>query len=162
MGDVPSDKATAASAPDATAAVLTPLSDARVLTALCSLNKLRGKVLATSAGAFFVLDTTAPTEVDYAARTISKFVKDQPILGMERRDGLITIHRWITGVKGESLSPGFALDQAPGAIANIMAGTETIDQFAATHPDKVHTADLGRMKAYREIRRLLKEAKLQQ
>lgn len=154
----PGDSA-AASAESATVALLTPIPNGKVLAAICSLNSIGGKVIETGAGAFAVLNDTSEGAVDHAGKVISTFVKDRPMLAMERRGGHITIHRWTAGVKGESISPGFALDEAPGAIADLMMGTETIDGLAVTHPDKVHDANMGRVQAFRQLRKLAKEAK---
>ncbi|WP_152650580.1 hypothetical protein [Demequina aurantiaca] len=147
-----------ASEEKATVALLTPLPNGKVLAALCSLNSIDGKVIETGAGAFAVLDDTSEGAVDNAGKAISTFLKEQPMLAMERRGGHITIHRWSAGEKGESLSPGFALDQAPSAITNLMMGTENIEDFAVTHPDKVHDANMGRFKAFKELRKMAKEA----
>lgn len=142
-----------------TVALLTPIPNGKVLAAICSLNRIGGKVIETGAGAFAVLDDTSEGATDHAGQVISAFVKERPMLAMERRAGQITIHRWMAGHKGEQLSPGFALDDAPGAITTLMMGTETIDDLAATHPDKVHDANMSRVKAFRELRKLAKQAK---
>jgi hypothetical protein len=142
-----------------TVALLTPIPNGEVLAAICSLNKIGGKVIETGAGAFAVLDDTSEGATDHAGQAISAFVKDRPMLAMERRSGHITIHTWLAGVKGESLSPGFALDDAPGAILNLMMGTETIDDLAQSHPDKVYDANMSRMKAFGRLRKLAKQAK---
>jgi hypothetical protein len=142
-----------------TVALLTPIPNGKVLAAICSLNNIGGKVIETGAGAFAVLDDTSEGATDHAGQVISSFVKERPMLAMERRGGQITIHRWMGGERGEQLSPGFALDDAPGAITTLMMGTETIEQLAATHPDKVHDANMSRMKAFRELRKLAKQAK---
>lgn len=158
----PTGEAFEASAASATVALLTPIPNGKVLAAICSLNNIGGKVIETGAGAFAVLDDTSEGAVDHAGKVVSTFVKDRPMLAMERRDGHITIHRWTAGVKGESLSPGFALDEAPGAITTLMMGTETIESLAVTHPDKVHDANMGRVKALMELRKLAKQAKRDQ
>lgn len=142
-----------------TVALLTPIPNGKVLAAICSLNKIDGKVIETGAGAFAVLDDTSEGSTDRAGKVISAFVKERPMLAMERRGGQITIHRWLAGEKGEQLSPGFALDDAPGAITTLMMGTETIDGLAVTHPDKAHDANMSRIKAFRELRKLAKQAK---
>ncbi len=144
-----------------TVALFTPIPNGKVLAAVCAVNGIRGTVLETSAGAFAVLDDTSDGSTDTAGEVISAFVKQQPILAMERRAGQITVHRWLAGVKGASLPPGLALDQAPGVIVTLMSGTQTIDELALTHPDKVFTAQMGRLKAFRELRSLAKVAKKQ-
>jgi hypothetical protein len=42
-----------------------------------------------------------------------------------------------------------------------MTGAQTIDELAATHPDKVFDARMSRMKAFRELRKLAKQARQQ-
>jgi hypothetical protein len=142
-----------------TVALLTPIPNGRVLAALCALNKIRGQVIETSAGAFAVIEDTADGSTDAAAAAVSAFVKDRPIVAMERRGGQITIHQWLAGVKGKKLAPGLALDQAPGAITTLMMGTQTIDELAGTHEDRVYSANMGRFAAFRELRKLAKVAK---
>ncbi|GIG54311.1 hypothetical protein [Demequina activiva] len=142
-----------------TVALFTPIQNGRVLAAVCALNGVKGQAIETSAGAFAVLDDTTAGAVDTAGEVISAFVKTQPILAMERRAGQITIHRWQGGAKGDKLPPGLALDQAPGVITTLMAGTQTIDEIAATHPGKVFEARMSRVSAFRELRKASKEAK---
>jgi len=142
-----------------TVALLTPVPNGKVLAALCALNKIRGQVIETSAGAFAVIEDTSDGSTDAAAQAVSAFVKDRPIVAMERRSGQITIHQWLAGTKGAKLAPGLALDQAPGAIMTLMMGTQTIEELAATHEDKVYSANMGRFAAFRELRKLAKAAR---
>ncbi len=93
---------------------------------------------------------------------ISGFVKDRPILALERRAGQITVTRWEAGTAREKLAPGFALDDAPGAVVSLMTGAQTMDDLAAVHPEKVFDARMGRMKAFRELRKLCKQAQRDQ
>ena len=141
-----------------TVALFTPIPNGKVLAAVCALNGIHGRVLETSAGAFAVIDDTSEGSTDKAGEVISGFVKDRPILALERRAGQITVTRWERGVATEKLAPGFALDDAPGAVVSLMTGSQTIDELAATHPDKVFDARMGRMKAFRELRKLSKQA----
>jgi len=141
-----------------TVALFTPIPNGKVLAAVCALNGIHGRVLETSAGAFAVIDDTSEGSTDKAGEVISGFVKDRPILALERRAGQITVTRWERGVAKEKLAPGFALDDAPGAVVSLMTGSQTIDELAATHPDKVFDARMGRMKAFRELRKLSKQA----
>ena len=142
-----------------TVALLTPIPNGKVLAAICSLNKIRAQVIETSAGAFAVIDDTSDGATDAAGRTISTFVRDRPMLAMERRGGQVTIHQWLAGVKGKAVPPGLALDQAPGAITTLMMGTQTIDELRQTHPGAVFDATMGRFRAFRELRKLARQAK---
>lgn len=144
-----------------TVALLTPIPNGKVLAALCAINNIRAQVLETSAGAFAVIEDTSPLATDNAGRAISAFVRDQPMLAMERREGQITIHRWLGGQKGDTIPPGLALDQAPGAIVSLMTGTQKIEELAATHEDKVFDANMGRIKGFMQLRKLARQAKKQ-
>ncbi|WP_084104202.1 hypothetical protein [Demequina sp. NBRC 110056] len=144
-----------------TVALFTPIQNGRVLAAVCSLNGVKGQTIETSAGAFAVLDDTSPGAVDAAGQVVSAFVKTQPILAMERRKGQITITRWLGGQKGDTVPPGLALDQAPGVIHTLMAGTQTIEELSKTHPGKTFEARMGRFEAFKELRRASKAAKKQ-
>lgn len=145
----------------ATVALFTSIPNGKVLAAVCAVNAIKGKVLETSAGAFAVLDDTSEGATTQAGQAISMFVKTVPILAMERRDGQITVTQWESGESKGTLAPGFALDQAPGVIVSLMTGSQTIEQIAETHPDKVFDARMGRMKAVRELRKLAKQARNQ-
>jgi len=141
-----------------TVALFTPIPNGKVLAAVCAVNGIKGRVLETAAGAFAVLDDASEGSTDKAGEVISGFVKDRPILALERRAGQITVTRWEAGVAREKLAPGFALDDAPGAVVSLMTGAQTMDDLAAVHPDKVFNARMGRMKAFRELRKLSKQA----
>ncbi len=142
-----------------TVALFTPIQNGRALAAVCALNGVKGQTIETSAGAFAVLDDTSQGAVDVAGQVVSAFVKTQPILAMERRAGQITVRRWHGGVKGDTLPPGLALDQAPGVITTLMAGTQTMDEIALTHPGKVFPARMSKFAAFRELRKAAKDAK---
>jgi len=89
-----------------TVALFTPIPNGKVLAAVCAVNGLRGRVLETAAGAFAVLDDTSAGSTDKAGEVISGFVKDRPILALERRAGQITVTRWESGTAREKLAPG--------------------------------------------------------
>lgn len=143
-------------------AILTPIPNGKVLASLCAVNGLPGQVIETSAGAFAVLDDAAEGAADKAAEAVSAFAKGHPVLALERRAGQITVAKWEGGARTGTLPPGLALDQAPGAITSLLTGSQSIDELAATHPDKVYSARVGRVKALRELRKLAKQAKKQQ
>lgn len=142
-----------------TVAIFTPIQNGRVLAAVCALHGVKGRVIETSAGAFAVIDDTSRGATDAAGQAISAFVKQQPILAMERRAGQITIHRWLAGVKGDKVAPGFALDEAPGVITTLMSGVQTMDELAMTHPGKVFDARMTKLQAFKELRAASKAAK---
>lgn len=142
-----------------TVALLTPIPNGKVLAAICGLNRIPARVIETSAGAFAVISDTSEGAADAAAAAVSAFVKDRPMLAMERRAGQVSIHRWQAGQQGDSVPPGLALDQAPGAITALMMGTQTIEELSATHQDKVFDAPRSRWRAFRQLRSLARDAK---
>lgn len=143
----------------AIAALLTPIPSGRVLAAVCALNGTRGQVIETSAGAMAVLDDASPGAAETLAAAVSGFAKEHPLLALERRDGQVSVWRYQAGRKEASLPPGLALNEAPGVVTTVMAGSQTIDDLAHTHPDKVFSARMSRFKAFRELRKLAREAK---
>lgn len=144
-----------------TVALFTPIPNGAVLAAVCAVNGLKGRVLETAAGAFAVLDDASEGATEKAGQVISGFAAGQPILAMERRGGQITVTRWEDAEAREKLAPGFALDDAPGAVVSLMTGSQTMDDLAAVHPDKVFDARMGRVAAFRELRKFAKQAKSQ-
>lgn len=142
-----------------TAALFTPVPNGKVLAALCALNGAKGQVLENSAGTLAVLDDPSEEALDKAASAISSFAKERPLMALERRGGQITAYAYQAGVRGAKQPPGLLLNEAPGVVSTIMSGAQTIDEVAATHPDKVFSARMGRFKAFRQLRAAAKEAK---
>ena len=145
-----------------TVALFTPIPNGKVLAAVCAVNGLRGRVLETAAGAFAVLDDTSAGATEKAGEVLSGFVKDRPILALERRAGKLSVTRWEAGVAREKLAPGFALDDAPGAVVTLMTGAQTMDDLAAVHPEKVFDARMSRMAGFKALRKLSKQAQKEQ
>ncbi|WP_062522389.1 hypothetical protein [Demequina silvatica] len=138
------------------ALLLTPIPNRRFLTALCALHKVRGRVLETSGGPIAVLDDATAGSAQHAARALSGFVKGAEFLLAESRDGNVKVELWKAGAMERELPAGLALADAPGVVTTLLTGAQTLDQVAETHEQKVHSTDMGRVKAYRE---LLKETK---
>lgn len=145
----------------ATAALLTPIPNGKVLAALFGVNGLKGQVLENSAGTLAVLDDTSDSALHSAAAIISNFAKDSPLVALVRRDGQITAWRYFAGERGDTQAPGLILNDAPGVVSSIMSGAQTIEQIAETHPDKVFDAHMGRFAAFRLLRASAKLAKRQ-
>ena len=141
------------------AALFTPIPHGRVLAALCGVNSVKGQVIETSAGAMAVLADASADGLDGAARAVSMFAKDRPLLAMERRDNQITVWRYMAGQRGATVPPGLALNDAPGVVTTLMSGAQTIDDLAETHADKVFDAHMSRFRAFRELRKLARQAK---
>lgn len=142
--------------------LFTPIPNGKVLAAVCAVNGIKGQVIETSAGAYAALDDTSPGATDKAGEAISGFVKDRPILALERRDGQLTVTKWEAGRAVEKLAPGLALDQAPGVVLSLVTGAQTIDDLAETHPDKVFDARMGRVAGFRALRKLSQQAQKEQ
>lgn len=146
-------------APAQIAALFTPIPNGRVLAALCALNGIKAQVLETSAGAIAVLDDATPDSLHGAAHSVSSFTKERPLVAMERRDGQITVWKYSAGQRGETLPPGLALNDAPGVVTTLMTGAQTIADVAVTHADKVFDAHMGKLAAFRQLRKLSAQAK---
>ena len=132
-----------------------------MLAALCGINKVKARVLETSGGTLAVLADSSEQALDNAATAVSSFAKQSPLLAMERRAGQITIHTYTAGGRGKSLPPGLALSDAPGVVTTLMSGAQTIDDLAASHPDKVFDAPRGRLRSFWSLRTLARAAKKQ-
>jgi len=145
----------------ATAALLTPIPNGKVLAALFGVNGLKGRVLENSAGTLAVLDDSSDRALHAAAAIISNFAKDAPLVALVRRDGQITAWKYFAGERGDTQAPGLILNEAPGVVSTIMSGAQTIDQVAATHPDKVFDAHMSRIAALKLLRASAKLAKRQ-
>ena len=141
------------------AAIFTPIPNGKVLAALCSLNGVKATILETSAGAIAVLDDARPASMHAAAHSVSSFAKERPLLAMERRDGQITVWRYLAGQRGDTLPPGLALNDAPGVVTTLMTGAQSIDDLSDSHHDKVFDAHMSRFAAFRALRKLSKQAK---
>ncbi len=146
-------------APAQIAALFTPIPNGKVLASLCALNGVKATILETSAGAIAVLDVATPASMHGAAHSVSSFAKERPLLAMERRDGQITVWRYLAGQRGDTLPPGIALNDAPGVVTTLMTGAQSIDDVKATHEDKVFDAHMSRFSAFRALRKLAKQAK---
>ena len=101
----------------------------------------------------------APGRADQAATAVTAIQRDIILLTMERRDGQITVRRWAKGVKGEEIAPGLALDEAPEVVRGIMTGATTVEALADDQPDAVIRGRMGRVKAFRTLRKLTKETR---
>ena len=145
----------------ATAALLTPIPNGKVLAALFGVNGIKGRVLENAAGTLGVLDDASERDLHSAAAVISNFAKDRPLIALIRRDGQITAWRYFAGERGDTQAPGLILSGAPGVVSTIMSGAQTIDDIAATHPDKVFDARMGRLAAFKQLRASAKQAKRQ-
>ena len=142
-----------------TVALFTPVPNGKVLAAISALNGCRCDVVEVSNGTLAVMLDEREGAADRAARAVSVFIGDFPVLAMERRAGHLSVVRWQKGVRGESLPPGLALDRAPEAVVSLMTGAVTVDELIARDPSAVHSGRMGRWRAYWSLRKLSREAK---
>jgi len=145
-----------------TVALMTPISNADVLAAICALNGCRCDVIEFKQGTLAVMVDDREGLADRAAAGVSTFTKEAVLLAMERRDGLLTVVRWQGGKRGEELPPGLALDRAPEAVVALMSGAMTMEKFLAHVPDKVHSGRMGRWRAFWRLRRLARQGRREQ
>ncbi|WP_062465094.1 hypothetical protein [Demequina soli] len=141
------------------ALLLTPIPSPRFLTALCALTKVRGRVLETSGGPVAVLDDASPESAERSARAVSGFLKGSEFLLAESRAGNVRVQSWKGGAVAEELPAGLVLADSPGVVTSLLTGVQTLDQVAETHDEKIHSTDIGRVKAYRELLRETKALK---
>ncbi|WP_062518417.1 hypothetical protein [Demequina gelatinilytica] len=148
--------------PDATgevAVVMTPIPRAGFVAALCGLHKVRGQVLETSGGPIVVLDDASETAAVQSVRALSGFLKGAPFLLALARDGQVQMQEWRGGALTSRPAPGIALADSPGVVTTLLSGTQTIDQVAQTHQDKVRSTSMSRFAAYRALLKETKELK---
>ncbi len=141
------------------AALLTPIASGKVLAAICALNGSKCDVVEVPQGTFAVMVDPSPGRADQAATAVTSIQRDIVMVTAERHDGQVTVRRWAKGARGEEIAPGLALDQAPELVRNIMLGAITMDEVAATNPELVFPGRMGRVKAFRELRKLSKRAR---
>lgn len=148
-------------ASDAVVALLTPVANGQVLAAICALNRCRGDVVEVSAGTIAVMEDTAEGAADSAARAVSMLLQGAPLLALDHRGGQLTATRWQRGGRGDDVPPGLALDQAPAVVVSLVTGASTVEDVRRKEPSRVFDARMGRFKAFRQLRRLSRQAKRQ-
>ena len=98
-----------------------------------------------------MLDDTTVEGLDEAATAVSAFLKDQPLVALRTQSGQMAAARYRAGQRVEDVSPGMALAHAPSVVSTLMAGGQSIDDLAQSHPDKVFSARMGRVRALRDL-----------
>ncbi|WNM23326.1 hypothetical protein [Demequina capsici] len=140
-------------------AVFTPVMDQRVLAAVMAMGGCKGRVILTSGGSLGVLDDTSDEMAARVGQVVSNFVKEMPVVVLDRRDGQISAVQWLQGVRGQSLPPGLALDSAPGVVLTLLSGSQEFDEVAGLHEDKVADARMSKWQAFRSLRAIAKDAR---
>ncbi len=140
------------------AALLTPIASGKALAAICALNSSKCDVIEVPQGTFAVMVESDRGRADQAATAVSSIQRDIVMVTAERHEGQVTVRRWAPGVKGEQIAPGLALDEAPAIVRDIMLGITTMEEIAAANPEMVIPGRMGRIKAFRVLRKLLQAA----
>lgn len=140
-------------------AVFTPIMDQRVLAAVMAMGGCKGRVILTSGGSLAVLDDTSDEMAARAGQVVSNFVKEMPVVVLDRKDGQISAIQWTQGMRGQSLPPGLALDNAPGVVLTLLSGAQEFDEVASLHEDKVADARMSKWQAFRALRKIAKETR---
>ena len=140
-------------------AIFAPILNGKVLGALCELNGLKGRVLENAAGTLAVLDVHTPHAAVTAGRVISTYARGVQVLILDRRDGQLTVTLWRDGERQRDLPPGLVLADAPGVVLSLASGAQTMEDIAATHPDKVFEARRSRWSGFWALQRLARQAK---
>lgn len=142
--------------------LLAPIPNGQVLAALCQLNRLPCRTLENSAGTIAVFDDTSRETGEKAGKAISAHARGLQVVVLDRRDGQLTVDLYKGGAKTKSLAPGLALSDAPGVVLSLASGGQSLDEVAATHPEKVFEGRGGRWAAFRALQRLGKQAREEQ
>lgn len=144
------------------AILLTQVANGQALAALCALSGAKGRVIEITGGTVAVLDDASPEALDKAAAAVSSFAKGAPLVSIDRRGGQLTAWSYYDGVQGKKQPPGLLLSEAPSVVIALVTGTQTMDDLAADHPEKVHEARMGQLKAVWRLRRLAAKARREQ
>lgn len=141
--------------------IFTPIPNGKVLAALCQLNGAGGQVLENAAGTLAVLDTPDLAAGETAGKAVSLYARGLQIAVLDRRDGHLTVNVYVNGQHVKAVPGGLALADAPGVVLSLATGAQTVDEIAATHPEKVFSSRGSRWGAFWALRRLGREARRQ-
>lgn len=139
--------------------VFAPIPNGRVLAALCQFNGLKGRVLENAAGTLAILDDASPEASQKVGRAVSIYARGMQVAVLDRRGGQLTVDVWSGGEHQRSLPAGLVLADAPGVVLSLASGAQTMDDIAATHPDKVFAARGSRWGGFWALQRLARQAK---
>ena len=118
------------------AALMTPLKDASMLAALCSLCELAADAFPTASGAIAALHGTelggkvSPEAGESAAHKLTRALPGLPIVLLTRADGQLTASRYVNGQEAQQLAPGLLLSSAEDAVVDIFTGQLAPQQAA--------------------------------
>ena len=144
------------------ALLLTQVANGKALAALCALSGAKGRVIEITGGTVALLDDATPEALDKAASAVSAFAKGAPLVSIDRRGGQLAAWSYYDGKQGSKQPPGLLLNEAPSVVIALVTGTQTMDELAASHPERVHDARMGQLKAVWRLRRLAAQARREQ
>jgi hypothetical protein len=140
-------------------AIFAPIPNGKVMAALCQLNGFKGRVLETAAGTLAVLSDAKEGTGAKAGEVVSVYAKDMQVMILDRRGGQLAVDLYFAGHHTKSLPPGLALADAPGVLLSLASGGQTMDDLAATHPDKVFEAGGSKWSAFWTLQKLGREGR---
>ena len=110
------------------AAVLTPLKDANMLAALCTISDCEVDAFPTDGGVIAAIagkqlgGKVSPGAGESAAEKLSLLLPGLPIVLVTRADGQLTATRYVSGQAQEQIPPGLLLSSAEDAVVDIFTG----------------------------------------
>lgn len=110
------------------AVVVTQVAAAAPLAAVCSMAKVAVDVVPSSVGALAVLRD--PAEGAAAAEAISRMLRGNLVVQLERREGQVSALKWTDGVRGDELPAGLVLSDAPAVLEDLLLGTVDVADVA--------------------------------
>jgi len=106
------------------ALVVTQVAQPGPLAAACVLAGVAVDVVPSSGGAIAALrDPAAATE---GAAAISKLLRTNPVVLLERREGNVRAVRWTNGAAGEEMPSGLLLATGPGVLEDLLLGSVAV------------------------------------
>ena len=110
--------------PPTVAVVVTQVAAAEPLAAVCSMAKVAVDVVPSRVGALAVL--REPAEGAAAAEAISRMLRGNLVVQLERREEQISAVRWTDGVRGDELPAGLVLSDAPEVLEDLLLGAADV------------------------------------
>lgn len=137
------------------ALLLTEVAHAPVLADLCAFMKIDAKVAPTGVGSMAIIEDVNSAAA--AASTLSAHLPQAGILLLRALDQQVDAQMWLAGELHDRPSPGVIFNEAPEEVERYLLG-----QLSLSDLDRViDTAQIGRFKALRSLRKLMKDQKKQ-
>jgi len=129
------------------ALVVTPVASAEALAATCAMAKIDVDAVPSPVGALAVCRVSVGDAPAQTAGALSRLLKGVPLVLLERREGQITASHWLDGDRGDDLSPGLVLNDAPEVLEDLLLGTIP----PAEAEGVVSSVGMSRLKAVRVL-----------